>query len=224
MKTLRRGGIRPPEIPADQIPLELSVLHDEDTFSQAILSGDCSEQGGRALRFEQCVIRRVNLLNTRLTGLRIFNCCLDHCDLSGAQWEEARLRRTEMRDCRLRGANLIDSHCEDLYFSDCLMDDAFLAGVIFRGARFTHCSLRKVNFEGANLSGVVFDHCDLSGAMLSGAKLNDTDLRSSNIEGVRVGVADLKGVMMTSAQALQAAALLGIVIREEGEEEPPEAP
>ncbi|GAP12454.1 uncharacterized low-complexity proteins [Longilinea arvoryzae] len=224
MKSGSGGDLRPPKLPIDLTPIELAGLYDENEFSQASLSGDCSDQSAAGLLFEQCAIRRVNLLNTHFSGLRVYNCRLDHCDLSGAQWEEARLRRTEWVDCRLRGASLIDSRCEDVNFSGCSMDDAFFAGVIFRAARFTRCSLRKVNFEGADLSGVIFDQCDLSGAKLPGAKLKGADLRSSNIEGMQVGIADLGGVKVTMAQALQVAALLGIVIREVGEEDNPPDP
>lgn len=214
MKPVSRGGIQPPQIPAGLDPLELAILRDGDEFSRAALSGDCTGQAAGRLLLEQCVLRRVTLLNTRLRVLRGADCRLERCDLSGAQWEGARLRRVELRDCRLRGANFSDARIEEAVFTGCSADEAYFAGAVFQPARFVKCSLRAVSFEGADLGGVTFNGCDLSGANLTGAKLTGADFRSATIDGLVVGIADLRGARVTPAQALQVAALLGIEISE----------
>jgi len=44
------------------------------------------------------------------------------------------------------------------------------------------------------------------------------DLRGSKLEGVQAGTQELKGVIVDSTQAIQIAGLLGIIVKEKGEE------
>ncbi len=50
-------------------------------------------------------------------------------------------------------------------------------------------------------------------ADLTGAKLRGTDFRGADIEGITVRAEDLRGAVVTPAQAIELARLLGIVIR-----------
>jgi len=64
----------------------------------------------------------------------------------------------------------------------------------------------------------VFEDCDLARADLRRAVLRGADLRGSQLDGVQAGPEEFSGAIVDSAQALQIAGLLGIVIREKGEE------
>jgi uncharacterized protein YjbI with pentapeptide repeats len=64
----------------------------------------------------------------------------------------------------------------------------------------------------------VFEECDLAGADLRLARLCGADLRGSRLDGVQAGPQEFKGAVVDSAQAVQLAGLLGIVVREKGED------
>jgi uncharacterized protein YjbI with pentapeptide repeats len=132
----------------------------------------------------------------------------------------ARLRRVEFSGCRLLGAALAEGTLEDVFFQDCPIERANFSWAVFKGARFEKCNLREAVFLGADLSGVVFRNCDLSGADLRDAHLTGADLRGSVLDGLKVGVKDLQGAILTTVQVMQVMGLLGIQIKELGEEDP----
>ena len=50
-------------------------------------------------------------------------------------------------------------------------------------------------------------------ADLTGAKLKGADLRGADIEGITARAEDVRGAIVTPAQAMELARLLGLVIR-----------
>ena len=54
--------------------------------------------------------------------------------------------------------------------------------------------------------------------MLFRSRLTGADLRGSDIGGMHLDAQDLRGAIIDSRQAVQAASLLGLIVREPGEE------
>jgi fluoroquinolone resistance protein len=72
--------------------------------------------------------------------------------------------------------------------------------------------------ENAELPGAVFLECDLAGADLRGALLAGADFRGSKLGGLQAGPKEMKGAIVDSLQAVQVAAILGVVVKEKGED------
>ena len=193
-------------------------------YSSLALTGvDLSCQVAAALLFEKASLRRVNLSQTRLPGLRAVDARFDACDVSGADWDKARFRRVVWAECRLWGTALLQASFDDVLFEDCKAEKSVFASGAFRSVRFTKCDLREASFQEADLTDVEFHECDLSRADLRGARLKGTDLRGSVIDDVQVGVKELQGVVIEPAQAVVLAGLLGLIVKE-SDESLPEAP
>ncbi len=224
-KRAARTAIAPPQLP---VPLaevsQLGTLADQSSYtSQALLDCDFSQQNADDLLFEYVSCRRVSFNNTSLTLAQLFDVRLDGCDLAGAEWEKAHLRRVELSGCRLVGLRLSDSSLEDLQISKCNGELVRFWSCSFKAARFDHCVLREASFDGSDLSGVVFRDCDLSQADLRNTKLKRADLRGSTLTGIQVGIKELQGAIVTSSQAIQLAGLLGVTVQEEDQLGAPEA-
>jgi len=215
-KRAKRAAIAPPQLPA-QLPevSQLDTLADQSSYSrQALLDCNFASQSADDLLFEYVSCKRVSFNHTSLTLAQLFDVYLDGCDLAGAEWEKAHLRRVELSGCRLGGLRLSDSSLDDVQISKCNAELARFWACSFKAARFDHCVLREASFDGSDLSGVIFRDCDLSQADLRNTKLKAADLRGATINGVRVGIKDLQGAIVTSSQAIQLAGLLGVTVQE----------
>ena len=216
-KRAARATIAAPQLPAQLAEVtQLDTLVDQAGYTkQALLDCDFSGQSADDVLFEQVSCKRVSFNQASLTLAQLFDVRLDGCDLAGAEWEKAHLRRVELGGCRLVGLRLSDSSLEDVLIGKCNAELARFWACSFKGARFEQCVLREASFDGSDLSGVVFRGCDLSQADLRNTRLKGADLRGSTIAGVQVGVKELQGAIVTSSQAIQLAGLLGVTLREE---------
>ena len=216
-KRAKRTAIAPPQLPAQLAEVsQLDTLADQSGYTQQALSDcDFAQQSADDLLFEFVSCKRVSFKHTSLTLAQLFDVRLDGCDLAGAEWEKAHLRRVELSGCRLVGLRLSNTSLEDVQIVKCNVELARFWACSFKAARFDHCVLREASFDGSDLTGVILRDCDLSQADLRNTKLKGADLRGSTITGVQVGIKELQGVIVTSIQAIQLAGLLGMTIQEE---------
>jgi uncharacterized protein YjbI with pentapeptide repeats len=215
MPSLPKRSAQTPRLPR-HLPVEvIETLEDHAEYS-SISASRCklADQAAAHVLFEQVHFRRASFNRTRLTGLRMFDIRAEASDLSGAVWEQARLRRVEFAGCRLLGVQWLEAELEDALFKDCNLEEAVFASATFKSARFENCLLRGVSFEEANLAEAVFFHCDLADADLRGADLHGADFRGSVINGLQVGAGELQGAIIDSTQAIQVVTLLGVIVKD----------
>jgi uncharacterized protein YjbI with pentapeptide repeats len=209
--------ITPPQLPGQLADAtQLDPLADQASYTkQALLDCDFSSQQADDVLFEQVSCTRVSFNQGQLTLAQLFDVRLDSCDLAGAEWAKAHLRRVELNACRLVGLRMSDSSLDEVLIGKSNAELARFWSCSFKAARFDHCVLREASFDGSDLSGVVFRDCDLSNADLRNTKLKGADLRGSTLNGLRVGIKELQGAIVTASQAIQLAGLLGVTVREE---------
>jgi uncharacterized protein YjbI with pentapeptide repeats len=217
------SDIHRPELPADSelIPWSNPRLCDAQHHAEVAI-GDLSLEGTKAkeLEFDGVAFSKTNLSRTRWSMLRLVDGRLLGCDLANAQWLNANLRRIEMSRCRLTGVGLARARIGHTRFTDCKCDHAGFQESVFESCQFDGCDLREADFQEADLRGVVFAGCDLRGATLVGAKLAGADFRGSTVDGLNVRGEDLRGAIVNASQAIGFAALVGIVVKGCGVDEP----
>jgi uncharacterized protein YjbI with pentapeptide repeats len=106
-------------------------------------------------------------------------------------------------ECRWR--DVLVENCQSRYAQ---YNDGALCATEFRSTQ-----LEDTDFRGADLKGALFDRSVLVRADLTGAKLNGADLRTTDIDGITARAEDVRGAIVTPAQAMGLARLLGLVIR-----------
>ena len=218
MKTSFRRDVQSPRLPKRLIATTLRDLDDYAEYASLASDGrDFSTQTAGHVVFEQVLLRRAIFNRTRLTQLRMLDVRLEASDLSGADWEKARLWRVEFAGSRLLGIQLLEAQLDNIRFKDCNLEGAVFASAKFKAARFEDCVLRECSFEGADLSGVVFARCDLTDADLRESQLAGADLRGSILNGLSVGAKELAGAIISPAQAVQVASLLGVPVKDDAE-------
>jgi uncharacterized protein YjbI with pentapeptide repeats len=214
--------IQSPNISKSLEPARLGRLEDQaEYFSVSLNGSDFSGQAAEGLVFEDVLMRRVALVETRLERLRMLDVKVEASDCSGAVWDRARLRRLTFTECRMVGIQLVETDLQDIEFVRCTLAGGLFIGAACRSISFRECVLREASFESAELAGARFTDCDLTGADLRGARLQGADFRSSTLSRVRVGQRELDGVIIDPSQAVQVVALLGVEVRDVDDEPDP---
>ena len=117
----------------------------------------------------------------------------NHCDLSGAKFEDGFFQLAVMIEANLSGANF---------------DGANLAGAQLNGANLSNGTFRYTNLsgarlDGADLRGADFRNAWLNWAWLAGAKLDGADFTGAHLIGTQLQGADLTKVKGLTSSQLQ---------------------
>ncbi len=204
---------QPPQIPKLLTVSSIDALTDFSELSGVKLSGaDWVFASAQNVIIEECQLQRGMLTSADLPKLRLRDVRLEGCDLSAAHLNQVHLLRVEIRSSRLLGVQFLDADLNDVLFEDCNLDGAIFASVRGKHLRFERCQLKNVAFESAEFEKITFSRCDLHHASFFNTKLKDADLRGSNIDGVQIAPEAVKGMTITSSQALQMVGLLGVIV------------
>jgi uncharacterized protein YjbI with pentapeptide repeats len=207
---------KPPDLPN---PAELAQLTAESLLAGVPLEEshveglDLSGRKISALKISTSLFHNVSFANCEIGSIRLRDVRMLKCDLSNAILRGFEATHVEFVDCRLIGMRAIECRWESVLFENCDVRYAQLnSGQIriceCRGSQFAESDLRA-----ADLEGTIFTHTILDRADLTGAKLRNTDLRGAQIEGITVAPEDVRGAIVTAAQAMELARLLGVIIK-----------
>lgn len=164
-------------------------------------------------------------------GVRLLDCELSACTLSGTDLARSTWRDTRLAAVRLVGVQLIRSRwtgvdvaesslagCDlssaqlrRLTLTGCRLDAVNLRASVWEDVTLVECRLRDVDLAQARLSGVRFVRCTLERVDLTRAELHEVDLRSSTVELSR-GWDRLRGAIVDPAQLMQLAPALAAAL------------
>jgi len=164
------------------------------------------------LRIQGSVLERVQLAGGQFGSVVWKDVRLVGCDLANIRAHRFALARVEFVDCRLTGFTATALDWQDVLIRNGDVRYAQFQGGRFRTSEFDGCNWEEADLQNADLSGSVFRSCNLTRADLHGAKLQNTDFRKSELEGLLVGINDLRGAIVTPAQAMVLAQVLGLQI------------
>ena len=95
----------------------------------------------------------------------------------------------------MRYSNFSESNLNEVNFYDCDMSESNFIG------------MKKIN-------KVNFDNCKLIKADFLETKLDKIDFRTCDITGIKVKLEYLKGLIVTSYQAVSLSTILGLIIKD----------
>lgn len=218
MPRKRQSLLEPPDLPHELHPAMSANLDDNARFMRVALT-DCSmnEQTADDVLFDQVRCKRVNFSQSQFKLAQMLDVVLDTCDLTATTWEKAHLQRVELHGCRMTGTKFDKADFDNVRFERISGEYAQFWSCSFKMVMFDHCDVREASFENSNLAGVIFRNCDLSRADFRGAKLAGADLRGSIVANMQIGLTELRGAIVDPQQAIQVAALLGMMVKDVGD-------
>jgi len=190
----------------------------EDTAAEnAYFEGqDISYTEGRGAELRSCVLKRCNLRGIRWTRASFTDVIFENCDLSNARFYEGYFQRVQFIGCKMMGADAVDARLRNVAFDDSILRMLNLSGAKLTCVRFKDCDLSEAALRMLQeMKRVGFDRCDLTRAELAGTKLKGIDLTSCKLEGIQLtGAPELRGAYVSSEQAIQLSALLGVILKD----------
>lgn len=146
------------------------------------------EASGEGVRFERVRGSRLtlvecNLKKSRWRGADLRRAALaKSCDLSQADFRQARAEAASFRGSILVEANFGEAHIERADLTECDARGAKIYRADLSGAVLSRCDLRNAVFASTNAREALLDHANLRGADLRGANLFRSDLSKALVD------------------------------------------
>lgn len=177
---------------------------------------DISYTEGRGAELRSCVLKRCNLRGIRWKQASFTDVIFENCDLSNARFYEGYFQRVQFIGCKMVGMDAVDARLRNVAFDGSILRMLNLSGAKLTGVCFSECDLSESALRMLQeMKRVSFDRCDMTRAELAGTRLKGIDLTSCRLEGIQLtGTPELRGAYVSSEQAIQLSALLGVILKD----------
>ena len=194
---------------------DIEAIGDDDIFSQMIVCERRFEAVKAArVTFQQMRFKNVVFTKSDLSAADIEDVIFENCDLSNLLLTGAVIRRTEFLSCKLLGADFSNASFKNVRFCTCAAKYISFRFAVLDRVMFDECGLGLADFVEAHFSSTKFQKADLRQAQMSGVPLDGIDLSSCDIDGLGARAEDLRGAVFSFEQAIVAAKIIGIVIKD----------
>jgi uncharacterized protein YjbI with pentapeptide repeats len=198
-----------PDVIDDDLEPFSGELTSRFEIEDALVGGDFSEARAAGGRFMRSRLDRVSLTGSRLRSVALIDVIAAGCELSGADWTSARLRRVVFEGSRMAGTLFADAELDDVVFRGCKLTLASFNSARLNEVVFEDCELDEAFLGRGRMRAVRFDGCRLLRADFSGASLARVDLRGSELDPA----GDVTGLRGATIDGYQLAGLAGHLAR-----------
>lgn len=162
--------------------------------------------------FNGCVFERVKFVGD-FKKCQFIDCLLEHCDLSNIDLEGSRFHRVKMTGCKGLGVRFSKSKGQYVTIEESILNYGEFADVDFQDMVVKKCDFSQGSFLNSNLQRIQLHGIDLSFTDFSDTPLKGLDIADCKIDQIRISPHCLRGLIVSSDQAVALAALLGIVVK-----------
>lgn len=195
--------------PLHEILIDDQVVSDLKFERACFESIDAAHVSLQHMLFDACSFVNVVLHNLDLTDAKLVNCNLANID-----WASSVMHRTQFIGCNLTGVDLRGATLRNVIFQQCVIRYSFFREASLKQTAFIGCRMEYADFQQTKLSGkTFFQQSNLTRAQMSGTALREIDLSDCIIDGIGVRAEDLAGAIVSPAQAVELAKLLGIIVK-----------
>ncbi len=146
-------------------------------------------------------IKRIDLQNRFLVGIKIVNSRLIEAIFSESNLENSEIHITDLSYSKFRKTNL-----QNATFHDTCLHSADLSRANLNGAVIENCNLSGANLSRSQLKGATLCGTNLAGANLSNADLTEANLDGANLMNARLIRTNLKGANLSNSKIFGIAA------------------
>lgn len=204
-------------------PKRLKILEQTDSF-ESLIKEDSYVEGfffdGETitaldidrLSLNKCHFKNVSFESCQFDRIDLMDTTFENCDLSHLKMMDGVIHRCEFKNCRMTGSDL----------SNCAIHNTLFEENTARYANFSFSKFKKVNFIQNQLVNTSFNECqyakvayeenNLSESEFINTKLAGIDFSTCDLNNIVIPIESLKGLTVSSEQAIQLAKLLGLNI------------
>lgn len=177
-----------------------------------IANFDASGRKIHSLQAVFAVLEGVSFAGSEIASARFRDVRFVNCDFSNASLRGSQAHRVEFIDCRLTGLKAIEAEWQNVLLENCEARYAQFTDARLRVSECNGGAFAEADFRGCNLEESSFDQVSLIHADFTGSRLWNTCLRGADIDGLIVNAEDVRGAIVSPAQAMELARLLGLVV------------
>ena len=155
-----------------------------ETFEKIIFKGTDND-------YIQCIFKNVDFSKCDLSNIYFEECKFINCDFSNSVYSKYISKSNEYRNSKFIGTNMMGAHLENV----CDMSES------------SFIRLEKIN-------KIAFNDCKMIRADFRETKLNQVDFSTCDISEIMVNIEDLRGLIVTSYQAISLSTILGLKIKD----------
>ncbi|MGZ2607414.1 pentapeptide repeat-containing protein [Bacteroides fragilis] len=197
-------------------PVPLDALTDQEKVSDLyFLKGTVHQIAKPYLSINNCTFKQQIFSECQFKSAQLTDVRFENCDLSNVSFAGTTFYRVEFISCKLLGTGFPEATLNHVLMDHCYGQYINLSMVKMRTVRFSHCNFRNGSLNDSKLMPAAFDTCELLEADFSHTSLKGIDLRNSRIAGIQLNIADLKGAIVSSLQAIDLLPLLGVKIEDD---------
>jgi uncharacterized protein YjbI with pentapeptide repeats len=198
-----------PDVIDDDLEPFSGELTSQFDIEDALVRGDFSEARAAGGRFMRSRLDRVVATGSRLRSVALIDVVGSGCELSGADWTSARMRRVVFEGSRMAGTLFADAELDDVVFRGCKLTLASFNSARLQDVAFEDCELDEAFLGRGRMRAVRFERCRLVQADFTGASLARVDLRGSELDPA----GDVSGLRGATVDSYQLAGLAGHLAR-----------
>lgn len=194
--------------------MNLNKLCDEEDYIHGAYFADSEVFGLKKERmhFDSCIFRNIVFQECEFEKADFLDVIFDHCDLSNIIMNDSSIHRAQFTQCRMIGSDLSNCTIHNTKF-----DNIRGRYINYSFSKFKQCEFEKADFESASFNGCTFKHmefkdCNLNKNEFINTILTETDFSTCSIDDITITIDCLKGLKVSSSQAISLARLLGLII------------
>ena len=181
-------------------PVPLDALTDQEKVSDLyFLKGTVHQIAKPYLSINNCTFKQQIFSECQFKSAQLTDVRFENCDLSNVSFAGTTFYRVEFISCKLLGTGFPEATLNHVLMDHC----------------YGQYNFRNGSLNDSKLMPAAFDTCELLEADFSHTSLKGIDLRNSRIAGIQLNIADLKGAIVSSLQAIDLLPLLGVKIEDD---------
>lgn len=215
----KKWKVGKPELPCSlteflglQAVAENAIEKMEDVLSHRFVDDALCDISGQILEFSGCSFERCIFSANDMKRMSFVDCVFDKCELSNEQFHRATFQRVRFVNCRMTGIGLSDSALMNVSFEGCMMNYLSAATCKLDRVQLINCQLKESLWSSMKLIKASFEDSNLTKAQWMDTPLKGIDVTTCEIAGWSIDLYDLRGLLVTSIQAVQLSGLLGVTV------------
>lgn len=189
-------------------------MNQEEYISNVSFEGDFIETAEvDRIHFDSCYFHNVIFSECHFPHIDMLDCVFDHCDFSNIDCSEGSIHRCQFEQCRMTGSD----------FSDCVIHNTSFIKNIGKYINFSFSKFKQVmmldddfnsgGFNGCEFKKTAFENCNLNKCEFINAALSGVNWMTCTIEEIMITIDNVKGLTVSSDQAVDIARLFGLTIK-----------
>lgn len=167
------------------------------------------------LHFDGCVFKNVIFEECIFENIDMLDCIFDGCDLSNIQMINGCIHRCEFHNCRLVGSDFSSNTIHNTIFDHNNARYMNLSFVKFKNVAIIENDMMSSSFNETIFKTTTFTNNNLTLTEFMNADCSSIDLSTSTIDGIVLTEKSMKGLSVSSLQAIDLSKLLGLKISDE---------